>query len=134
MTRLRVLAADDDPEVRALIERVCRGHDAAFDGAADGREALHRLEQEPFDIVLLDLIMPLADGSHVFNHAHPLCKNTAFVIMSSLDDQGIIQSFLDKGASAYLIKPLHEAIITEVLHRTAAGTLWGDHRVLSAPS
>ncbi|MDQ6803186.1 MAG: response regulator [Acidobacteriota bacterium] len=66
----RVLVAEDDAEVRALIGAVLRksGHHIEF--AADGQEAMDCLSGEPYDIILLDLMMPKASGFEVLAWMH----------------------------------------------------------------
>ena len=66
--RLRVLVADDDPAIRALVSRVFvrRGYDVS--GATDGADAIQKLDQDAFDLLVLDLMMPRVDGVGVINH------------------------------------------------------------------
>jgi two-component system response regulator MprA len=66
---LRVLVADDDPAIRALVARVFvrRGCDVA--SASDGADAIQKLDHDdPFDLLVLDLMMPRVDGVGVINH------------------------------------------------------------------
>jgi CheY-like chemotaxis protein len=63
----RVLVVDDDPEVRALLAAVLRQRSIAVDEAADGREAIALLREHAYSVVLLDLLMPVADGFAVLD-------------------------------------------------------------------
>ncbi len=65
---LRVLVADDDPAIRTLIARIFvrRGYDVAC--ASDGADAILKLDHGPFDLLVLDLMMPRVDGVGVINH------------------------------------------------------------------
>ena len=58
----RVLVVDDDQNVRALLGRQLRQRDLLVDEAADGREALDLLREHRYAVILLDLLMPVADG------------------------------------------------------------------------
>jgi PAS domain S-box-containing protein len=60
--RPRVLVVDDDPDVRRLLVSYLQEAEAEVQTAANGREALERLEEGFPDLILLDLIMPLMDG------------------------------------------------------------------------
>ena len=60
--RLRLLSVDDDPHNRYLLEQQLGSAGWEVVSVADGREALARLEQEPFDAILSDILMPRMDG------------------------------------------------------------------------
>ena len=64
----RVLVADDDPAIQALLARVFtrRGYEVL--SASDGADAIQKLEQSSFDLLVLDLMMPRVDGVGVINH------------------------------------------------------------------
>jgi CheY-like chemotaxis protein len=64
----RVLVADDDPAIRTLLARVFmrRGYEVL--SASDGADAIQKLDQSSFDLLVLDLMMPRVDGVGVINH------------------------------------------------------------------
>jgi CheY-like chemotaxis protein len=64
----RVLVVDDDEAIRVLVTRLFqrRGYEVA--SAQDGADAIRQLDADPFDLVLLDLMMPLTDGATVACH------------------------------------------------------------------
>ncbi|HXH92412.1 MAG TPA: response regulator [Thermoanaerobaculia bacterium] len=67
--QFRVLVADDDPAIRSLVARIFirRGYDVA--SASDGADAIQKLDHdEPYDLLVLDLMMPRVDGVGVINH------------------------------------------------------------------
>ena len=65
---LRVLVADDDPAIRMLVARVLvrQGYDVST--AFDGADAIAQLEQNRYDLLVLDLMMPRVDGIGVIAH------------------------------------------------------------------
>ena len=63
VARPRVLVVDDDEATRRVVERQLAGLAVDASSAAGGREALDRLAAEPFDLVLLDGMMPGMDGA-----------------------------------------------------------------------
>jgi len=65
---LRVLVADDDPAIRMLVQRVLvrQGYDVTT--ANDGADAIVQLDQNEFDLLVLDLMMPRVDGIGVITH------------------------------------------------------------------
>lgn len=64
--QLRVLVVDDDASIRLLVKRALEKHGFfELDVAADGVEALRKLEEEHFDLLILDLMMPRLNGFDV---------------------------------------------------------------------
>ncbi|HEX2834876.1 MAG TPA: response regulator [Thermoanaerobaculia bacterium] len=63
----RVLLADDDPEVRGILNYVLRQQNLAVDLAVDGAEALDLLRDNRYSVVILDLMMPGVDGFGVLD-------------------------------------------------------------------
>jgi CheY-like chemotaxis protein len=58
----RVLIADDDPSIRQLISTIMKRERLAVDCVADGREAIEKLSEREYSVILLDLMMPRLDG------------------------------------------------------------------------
>src|SRR5215216_386267 len=82
-----ILIVDDSPTARALLARQvgALGHHVTL--AAQGREALALLAQRPFDLVLLDMVMPEMDGYAVLEHikGDPHLREIPVVMISGLD-------------------------------------------------
>lgn len=131
---LKILVADDDSAMRELIVTICRdlGHDA--DSAEDGKVCLKKMAAAPPDILFLDLVMPVLDGVHVLKTLREKELTTTIIAISSLDDSEVIASILHAGAAAFLIKPLNEAIIREVIGRVASGTIFGPSSIITETS
>lgn len=131
---LRILVADDDAAMRDMIVAICRdlGHDA--DSAEDGKTCLKKIASSPHDILFLDLVMPVLDGVHVLKTLREKEVATTIIAISSLDDSEVIASILHAGAAAFLIKPLNEAIIREVIGRVVSGTIFGPSAVITETS
>lgn len=118
--QLSVLVAEDDPIARSLMESVLKhmGQDVTF--ALNGREVLEHISQSKFDVILMDIDMPLMDGvsaaialrngeagelgSHI-----PIVAVTAF---STLSDQG---KFKNAGMDYFLPKPVRLKHLRSVL-------------------
>ncbi|MDE2142551.1 MAG: response regulator [Elusimicrobia bacterium] len=107
----RILVADDDPDLLDLLKM-----DLGFQGyevlvAANGKDALQIAMNEPFDLVLLDVMMPYIDGYHVaYELTNKLgSKAPRIMIMTSRDtikEKGIA---LMSGAAEVLQKPFEMA-------------------------
>ena len=68
MEKPRALVVDDDEPIRALLVNLVERLDFTVDSASDGAEAIERLDDDGYDVVLLDLMMPRVDGWAVLDH------------------------------------------------------------------
>ncbi|MDA0184618.1 response regulator transcription factor [Solirubrobacter phytolaccae] len=101
----RVLIVDDEPAVRAALDRALRldGYDVAL--AADGREALDRLADTRQDAVILDVAMPGVDGLEVCRRLRDAGDRTPVLMLTARDAVDDRVAGLDAGADDYLVKP-----------------------------
>jgi DNA-binding response OmpR family regulator len=103
--RPRLLVVDDDSLIAATFEAILRseGYDVAT--AQDGKEALELVRQAPFDLVLLDLLLPDMDGWTVLQHLREIRPSSRVVILcADVDAEGTIEAFR-LGAVDVLLKP-----------------------------
>lgn len=75
--------------------------------ARDGREAIRALEQEPFDMVLLDVMMPFASGLQVVRQLRQTAgwEDVPVLIVSGKGAEGDVVNAIEAGATDYLTKP-----------------------------
>lgn len=113
----RILVADDNEEVRSVTAGLLRLAGAEVVEAADGREALERYGEQPFDAILMDVRMPEIDGLEATRRLRAEGAELTIVAMTAdaLAEQKT--ACLDAGCSAYMTKPLDfdrlVAILTE---------------------
>ncbi len=118
----KILIAEDEPPIANLIRAALDGPDYRCAWAADGLSACDRLEREPFDLVLLDIMLPGADGYEVLNYCRTLEVPVIFLTAKgTLEDR---VRGLRLGAEDYITKPFE---LMELLARVETG------RVLSLP-
>ncbi|MBI3926334.1 MAG: response regulator [Armatimonadetes bacterium] len=67
-------------------------------------EALVRLEQEPFEVVLADLSLPDAHGTEAVSRLHAYAPNLPLVVLTGLDDESVAMQAVREGAQEYLVK------------------------------
>jgi two-component system response regulator MprA len=102
---VRVLVVDDEPAVRAALERALRLEGYAVDLAGDGSEALHRLSLGAPDVVVLDVMMPRVDGLEVCRRLRASGDRTPVLMLTARDAVQDRVEGLDAGADDYLVKP-----------------------------
>ena len=119
----RILVADDDPDLLDLLKMDLGLQGYEVQTAANGKDALQFATAEPFDLLLLDVMMPYIDGYHV---AHELTnklgsKAPRILIMTSRDtfrEKGIA---LMSGAVEVLQKPFEMSQLHERIAAVLAG-------------
>jgi DNA-binding response OmpR family regulator len=103
--RPRLLVVDDDPEITSSFEAILRSEGYEVVTAKDGREALELVRQVPFDLVLLDLLLPDMDGWTVLQHVREMRPSSRVVILcADVDAEGTVEAFR-LGAVDVLLKP-----------------------------
>lgn len=87
----RVLVADDDPSIRQLLCRIVQREQFEVDCVADGAEAIARLGQNAYAVILLDLMMPRVNGFDVIEHlkTHPPATKPVVLVISAYADQRV---------------------------------------------
>ena len=102
--RERILAADDDASILELISDVLSEQGLMVRTVSSGEEALEALDQEPFDLVLLDIMMKGISGLEVCRQIRGRVS-CPIVFLSAKDNVKDIVRGLDLGADDYLTKP-----------------------------
>lgn len=104
--RPAVLLVDDNPDMRDYVRRLL-AHRYAVTTAPDGRAALDALEQERFDLVLSDVMMPELDGLELLAkiRTDPRHRATPVILLTALADQDATIAALAAGAHDYVVKP-----------------------------
>lgn len=106
MNELKVLVVDDEEElVSTLGERLeLRGFEA--DGALTGTDALRRVGEKDFDIVILDIKMPGMDGLEVMKKMRAIRPGLQIILLTGRGSEKESQTGIEEGAFAYLVKPI----------------------------
>ncbi len=109
----RILIVDDNKVSRLLLARDLeqQGHHVTF--AENGRLALELLHRQPFDLVLLDVIMPEVDGEHVLGELTraPDLRDIPVIMISASDELDRVVRCIELGAEDYLPKPLNPVLL-----------------------
>ena len=110
MARLRVLAAEDNAGVRLILEAIL-GEVAEIVLAANGAEAVQAFESDTFDLVLMDLRMPVMNGLAAAaairaREAAMGAPRTPIAILSGGDDMSDRRHAMAAGADHFIAKPL----------------------------
>lgn len=113
----RVLVVDDETQIRRLLTVSLRNHGYRVIAVENGHAALEKLATEPFDIVLLDLGLPDADGVELCREIREWSQ-IPIIVVSVREGEADKVAALDCGADDYVTKPFG---IEELLARMRAG-------------
>lgn len=102
----KILIADDEKPIRDSLKMVLDEEGYFTDVAADGEEALQKIEAENFDIIITDIKMPKLDGMQVLESASKISPDSFFIIMTAYASVKTAIEALRHGAFDYLIKPV----------------------------
>lgn len=98
----RILVIEDDQALNDAF-RLILSKDYEVDTAFDGKEALDQTDKSTYDVILLDLLMPVMDGK-AFLRAFDNKHNTPIIVFSNLDAKSDIEEVSQLGASRYMLK------------------------------
>ena len=120
----RVMVVEDEPTVARLIADVLEDEGFQVDVLLDGYEALHRAEQEIYDLVICDMKMPNIDGQHFYSSLvesrNPLRKKFLFVTGDVIAAQ--THEFLERHQLPHVAKPFRVEELTEKVRLVLADT------------
>ncbi|MGN7611785.1 ATP-binding protein [Magnetococcales bacterium HHB-1] len=130
---LQILVAEDAEEIRLVMEAYLRSADHHLEFAVDGDEALSKLKSMHFDIVFMDIQMPVKDGYTVtrefrlWEAKHKKVK-TPIVAMTAYAMRQDVERAFQVGCSKYISKPFKKAQLLKVVQQVQQGTLLLDSR------
>ncbi len=125
--KANILIVDDEEVVRLSHLRSLQGADCNARAAEDGRQALQVMEQDPFDVVLLDLRMPGLDGMDVLKTIKQRWPKSEVVIITGYPCIESAKEALRLGAFDYLAKPLGPAEIVKAARNAINQKRWALH-------
>jgi class 3 adenylate cyclase len=109
----RLLVVDDNEINRDILRRLLESQGHVVSEAADGRQALDILSREPFDLVLLDVVMPEMDGFELLVRlkADPQLRELSVIMISALNEIHYVASCIKLGADDYLNRPYNSVLL-----------------------
>jgi len=119
----KLLIADDNAADREGIPTLCdwEGMGVAIAGVcADGEEALRAVSENPVDILLTDIVMPVMNGIELAERVRSLRPKTKIVFMSCYDEFEYAKSAVDLEINGYVLKPIMRADLREAMERALA--------------
>ncbi|MGH2450759.1 MAG: response regulator [Candidatus Limnocylindria bacterium] len=115
--RKRILIVEDEPALRDLLSFILQESGYEARGAANGAEALAYCREERFDLVLLDVMMPVMDGREFLRARDRSAQGAPVIVMSAVRALDVLQQ---PGVVAFLEKPFDLGEIERLTHAFVA--------------
>ena len=106
---MRILLAEDEPVLANQIKSTLMSDGLTVDVASDGAEAQYLGETEPYDVIILDIGLPIRDGLTVLKNLRSGGSETTILMLTARNDWADRVDGLDAGADDYVTKPFHMA-------------------------
>ncbi len=120
---LNILLIEDDKELASFVQRGLRDEECAVAVAHDGGSGLRQAELHAYDIILLDVMLPVLNGFEVTKRMRLQNIRTPILLLTARDSADDIVRGLDAGADDYLSKPFQfEVLLARIRARTRYST------------
>lgn len=111
---MKVLVIDDDPAMTELLKIQLESDTVTVHVANSGEEGIKMVRKTSPDIIILDLLMPEMDGWQTCKGIREFTQ-TPILILSALDNPGMVANALDAGADDYVVKPVSSTMLNVYL-------------------
>lgn len=112
-----VLVVDDEEAIRRLLTRWLAGWGYVAKEAAGADAAIEMMAEEPADIMLCDVMMPIHDGIWLAEQVRGRWPNTAVIMASSAQDMETVMRMRKQGVVDYVTKPFGRELLRQALLR-----------------
>lgn len=107
----KILVVDDEQGVLDYFSRILTEPEYEMHGATGGQEALDKLGENGFDMLILDLVMPGMDGMEVLRKVREVNQNLLVLVITGYPSEETTRESLDRGCIDYIHKPFdHEEV------------------------
>jgi CheY-like chemotaxis protein len=115
----QVLIVDDNEINRDMLVRRLHRKDFNLSLAVNGREALSMIQENYYDLILLDIMMPEVDGYTVLKYLKedPRLRNISVIMISALEEMDSVMKCMEIGADDYLTKPFDPEMLKAAINR-----------------
>src|SRR4051794_37915146 len=102
---MRILLVEDQPKLAGLLQRGLREEQIAADVAGTGADGIWLATEQPYDVLVLDVMLPDIDGLEVCRRVRAVDDRTPVLMLTAVGSVRDRVAGLDAGADDYLVKP-----------------------------
>ena len=129
---MRILVAEDQPELRRMLVKNLTAAGYTVDGVPDGEEALVYLDAADYDVAVLDIMMPKVDGLTVLRTLRGRDEQLPVLLLTARDAVSDRVDGLDAGADDYIVKPFaFEELTARIRSLGRRSGKWEDDNLLT---
>ncbi|MFW5807976.1 MAG: response regulator [Spirochaetota bacterium] len=110
-----VLIVEDKKPNQELVMSICKQINIEHDICENGREALDKVRQREYCVYVVDLMMPVMDGTEFIRELKKIYPNAVIIVQTALDKPETIISLMKQGVYDYIIKPIDPSFFQETL-------------------
>ncbi len=121
---IKILFLEDEPTIQEVLTEYMKLQQYEVTTAADGETAVHLLEEQAFDLAVLDIMVPNRSGLEVLQHIRNTKPDMAVIMLTAINDESTQVKAFNLYADDYVIKPVSPLILLKrmetILRRTRA--------------
>jgi len=117
MKQRKILVVDDEKNIRLMLSQALASNTTTIETAINGEEALQKLEQSGYDLLLLDLRMPGMDGVQVLRHVHAEHPKLPVILLTAHGTVETAVEAMQSGAVNFLQKPFSPREIRDAVDK-----------------
>ncbi|SEP10366.1 response regulator [Paenibacillus sp. OV219] len=119
LSHARVLLVEDNEINQLVVKEILHGKHIHVEVAENGAKAVEKVKQQPFDVILMDLQMPVMDGYEAARRIReiPYAKSTPIIAMTADAMKGVEEQVLGAGMDFYVTKPFDPMQVFSILQR-----------------
>jgi CheY-like chemotaxis protein len=116
---ISVLVVDDEPTIRALVAKIVERAGLRVEVARDGADAISKLEQQQFHVLVVDLMMPVMDGYGVVEWVKQNADPRPAIIVVSAGDSAAVRRLDGSVVHSFIRKPFDVDVLSDLVAAAA---------------
>ncbi len=118
---MKILVTEDDPMTRKVIEKALTTAGMEVVTSENGNDALNILSSQSFDVILIDIHMPVFNGIELIKKIRDdLCINTPIAIVTREKSETMVRDAFEAGADDYISKPFEKDYLLKRIEKISA--------------
>jgi len=117
----RILVVEDDTDLRETLWRALSREGYQVSQAGDGTEAISALRMRPYDLAIIDLVLPRMGGIQILEQLRSLGLTVPAIVITAYGDRFSYNRAVELGASEFLVKPVKLVELYRAVRKVLAG-------------
>lgn len=112
----KILIVEDDEAMRSLLKDILDAEGLVTEAVSNGSDALQKLIDQPFDLIITDIQMPGLTGLDILPGIRKLQPEAPVIVITAFGSDEVYRRSFEKGATGYLEKPIHIHKLRVLIH------------------